>query len=280
MRCEEVTDYLRTLCGVSIPGDDLGYLHGDGSADCTGVACLWMATTAALDRCCREKLNLVVVHEALLQGFQASRWYPDPPADAKAVNRTKIERLDRGRLNVFRVHSAWDNAPDGHGVPDACAAALGWTQLHAASEFCRVWRIEPTRLGWLAEQVGQAMARDLGHGPIRTRPRLFGDPRRMIERVGLAIGGFGGNQLHMPYHLAEMGAETIITGDLVEEFAIVAAELGLGVIGTLHSWTEEFAVAGQARLLREHFAGLRVMHWRTGVESFAPGPIADDAANA
>lgn len=270
MNCVEITDYLKSLCGPPLPGDPLGYLHGDGQADCTGAACVWQATAAALELAAESGLNLVITHEALWIRFQESGWYPDTPADDKPMNRRLTKALADGGIHVFRAHSAWDNAPNGNSVPDQCAAALGWNDLHALSQFLRVYRIPPTRLGWLGELVGQAMARDFGHGAGRTRPRVFGDPTQMVERVGLAIGGFGGNQVNMPYHLADLGAQAIVCGDMIEHFAAAAADCGLGVIETLHSWTEEHAIRRQARLLRDQFPGLRVMYWPTGIETFWP----------
>jgi putative NIF3 family GTP cyclohydrolase 1 type 2 len=94
--------------------------------------------------------------------------------------------------------------------------------------------------------------------------RFFGDPEREVRRIAPLIGGFGGNQFSIPEEVHRLGAEAIVAGDLVEYVTLHALELGLGVVETLHSATENPALQRLAELLGARFHGVPVRYIESG----------------
>jgi putative NIF3 family GTP cyclohydrolase 1 type 2 len=101
--------------------------------------------------------------------------------------------------------------------------------------------------------------------------RIFGDPAKRIRRFAFLIGGFCGNQWHMPQAAMEMGAEAIIIGEMNEFIAIAALEMGLPVIESLHSVSEIPGIRSQARLLAERLHPLRVEYVPSGAAALEHG---------
>jgi putative NIF3 family GTP cyclohydrolase 1 type 2 len=116
--------------------------------------------------------------------------------------------------------------------------------------------VEPTTLGALAGTVKAKLN--------LPAVRVFGDPARPLRFVTPLIGGFGGNQMSIPEEAHRLGAEVVIAGDLVEYVNLHALELGMGVIETLHSATENPAMRRLAELLQLRFPDVPTRYIESG----------------
>jgi len=261
MQAKDVSSFIETLAPVEsgIPGDENGYIFGDSDVEISGIGVTWMPTTPTLRKAASEGLNMMVVHEALFYNEQRSPWYDEPKTWAKLVNRNRIKVLLDNKMCVYRCHSNWDACPK-YGVVDAIAERLGFAKELGRSKFTRVYEIDPVSLEEFAETVRRRL-------DIPT-VRYIGDPKTVITRVAPLVGGFGGNQFNMPEMVLSMGAEAIILGDMVEYIAVHARELGLAVIETLHSTTENIGIQNLARLLAERFPSTNVKFINSGAYSF------------
>ncbi len=262
-RISDVSAYLDEICPASmgLATDSLGYLHGDGQDECTGVLCCWRPVSPVVEKAAREHLNLLVVHEALWVNEQKSGWYEDTPAEQKISNQRRRQALEKGKLHVFRLHSNWDAYPK-DGVPDQFGALLDLGPEVGRGKFTRVYEmVQPKSLGALVEHINALE----GHPAAR----LLGAPAdRKVQKVGIMSGGFGGNQNNMPEEVQRLGGDVVIVGDLVETTALNAAEIGVATIETLHSFTEEPAIRRQADMITQRFPDLRVEYVVSGIRAW------------
>jgi len=251
MQAKEISSFIEELAPMesAIPGDDNGYIFGDPNVEVSGVGVTWMPNTPAIKKAVDKGLNMMVVHESLFFPEQKSPWYEESKMWVKLVNRKRIKLLLDNRICVYRCHSNWDACPK-YGVVDAIGEKFGFSKEVARAKFSRVYKIDPISLADLAETVRRRL--DI------PSVRFIGDPKMIITKVAPLIGGFGGNQFNMPEEAWSMGAEAVILGDMVEYIAIHARELGLAVIETLHSATENPGMLSLARLLAERFPLIKV----------------------
>jgi putative NIF3 family GTP cyclohydrolase 1 type 2 len=230
-------------------GDELGFIHGNPGAAVRGIAVMWNGHSRSIQRAADLGCNLLMVHETLYYEPQAPHWYQGPQSrDQITVNRQRRDLLERHGLVVYRAHSNWD-ALAVHGVPDQAVAALGVAGLQVIGQQ-KYFKVHRMPQPWSVDDLAMRAGRSLD---LPWKPRVFGDPGRRVETFAWLIGGFGGNQLNMPQAAAELGAQCLIIGEMIEWFTIHALELGLSVIETLHSRSEIPALREQARLLAAAF---------------------------
>jgi putative NIF3 family GTP cyclohydrolase 1 type 2 len=257
IRAADVATFVEALAppDSGVPRDDNRFTFGDPATEVRGIGVTWMPTAAALREAADLGLNLLVVHEAWWFEAQHSPWYAELPAWSKPVNLGRLGLLTGNGLCLYRCHSNWDARP-GDGVADRIGPALGLEREVARGRFTRVFEVPPVALAALAARVKA----QLGLPAVR----FFGDPGREIRRIAPLIGGFGGNQFSIPEEVHRLGAEAVVAGDLVEYVTLHALELGLGVVETLHSVTENPALQRLAELLGARFPGVPVRFLESG----------------
>ena len=259
LRAIDVARYVEELAprDSGIPNDDNGFTFGNPEEEVRGMGVTWMPTKDALEQAVRLGLNLLVVHESWWHSHQNSPWYAELPAWSKKGNLGRLDLLVKHGLCLYRCHSNWD-ARAGDGVADRFGPALGLgsDKEIARGRFTRVYEIDPLSLAALAGRIKHALE--------LPGVRFFGDPDRVVGRVAPLIGGFGGNQRSMPEEVFRMGAEAIVCGDLIEDINLHALELGLGVIETLHSASENAGVKRLAELLQKRFPDMPVRYIESG----------------
>jgi len=245
------------------PKDELGFVYGNPDSPVTGIACMWKADASSIERAVQLGADMLIVHEGLFLRLHESPWYSAPAREEDILpNKLRRELLEKHGFVVYRSHSNWDALPV-DGVVDQAANALGIEGLnvHAVDKYVKVHELKrPMSVSALA---GHAKA-GLGMPWVL----VFGDEKREIKRFAFLVGGFGGNQPHMPQRAAEMGAEALIFGEMSEMLVIAALECGTPVIVTFHSASEIPALKRQAEMLRERFPGLKVEHVDSGALAF------------
>jgi len=240
------------------PKDNLGFLYGSPDTIVRGIGCLWCIDRRSLAAAVREGVNMLITHEALFLGTQVSPWYAAPGESEIQGNQHRRKVLSEQGMVVYRSHSNWDALPE-DGVVDQAISALGLSGLQVvdAQKYFRVHQLpEPMSVEALKDKVAQG----LGFFDCR----IFGNRQKEIRRFSFLVGGFGGNQYHMPQVVAELGAEAIIIGEMNEFILINALEQGMPVIETLHSVSEIPALKRQAQILTERLPGLKVVYVPSG----------------
>jgi putative NIF3 family GTP cyclohydrolase 1 type 2 len=246
-----------------IPGDQLGFIHGDPETQVTGLACIWNLHAQSIQSAVDQNANMIICHEGIWSREQTSEWYDGPDADKIHANVVRKKLLDEHQLVVYRSHSNWD-ALRTDGVPDQAVSALGieGIEIEAEQKFFKVHRLPN-------EMSVEALFDHVQKGLSYNGCRIFGDRQKRIRKFAFLIGGFGENQHHMPQAVRDLGAEAIIIGEMSEFIVIACLEMGLPVIETLHSVSEIPAIKRQATMLSEKLTDLPVHYIPSGALSYS-----------
>jgi putative NIF3 family GTP cyclohydrolase 1 type 2 len=265
LTARQIADAFEKIAPIEsgLPGDELGFIYGEPNTEVSGIACMWNAHAKSIQRAIDYGHNMLIVHEALFYHPQESGWYDGPENSEDIVaNRKRRALLDEHGIAVYRSHSNWD-ALAIDGVPDQAVKALGIGELEVvgSQRFFRVHRLP-------RDFTVADLATVAGRGLDVEDVRIYGDRNRSIRNFAFLIGGFGGNQVHMPQAASEMGAEAIIIGEILEWVVIAALECGLEVIATVHSSSEIPAIRRQAEMLSDEFPDLPVEYIHSGMLGF------------
>jgi putative NIF3 family GTP cyclohydrolase 1 type 2 len=260
----QVADVFEQIASLDsgVPGDQLGFLFGDPAQVVTGVGCVWNVDLRSIGVCIEQGLNFILCHEAPWLPEQKSPWYDGPAADEIVSNRSRRELLEKQRMVVYRSHSNWDVLA-GDGVADQAVAALPLKGLLevARQRFFSVQELpEPMSVRKLTSRVE--------HGLGMPGCRIWGNPWQEVRRFAFLIGGFGSNQWNIPQAARQLGAETIIIGEMTEQLVVGALEQGLIVIQTLHSASEVPGIRRQAEVLAARLPEIPVRYVPSGLLAF------------
>jgi putative NIF3 family GTP cyclohydrolase 1 type 2 len=184
---EEVIGRIKRNIGVEWKPDSVDSVKaGDPSAIVKGIVTTSMATMAVLQQTVKAGANVVITAQPTFFGRAD---VPAPPAGRGAANQAaappdpvftgKHEFITRNNLVVFRLSDHWrQRQPDP--LAQGIAAVLRWSKYQSAGEPLR-FEIPAVRLDALAGQVKNALR---SRGGIR----VVGDPRTMVQRIGLLPG--------------------------------------------------------------------------------------------
>ncbi len=253
MKIREVGDYLDGISPfIEKERTCDGWIVGDPDRELTAMAVAWMGTVEVIKEAGEAKANLLVVHEPL--------FYPDNtpdkaiPSSSKPVNVVRKKLLDEYGIVAYRCHDAWDTYPD-IGVVDGWAQALGLGERVGGDTGAPVYEIPKVRLGDLAREVNKTMELD--------GVRVVGDLNRVVSRIGLGIGAWGG--LGTMERLLLAGADVMIVGETVDWRTIRSAvDSGLAMIETSHAASEKYGIRNLARRLKAVFAPAPVHYIEVG----------------
>ncbi|MGI5915657.1 MAG: Nif3-like dinuclear metal center hexameric protein [Anaerolineae bacterium] len=263
-RVADVLAYIHEIAPLEtgIPDDEYGLVAGSEDRLVRRGGVCWLPDSRVLARMAADGVDIVVSHEHLWQWDHPSPWYGHavPQENKPAQIRRRAFFRDTGAAAI-RLHSPWDARRD-DGITDRCAAWLGLGERLAAEKYTAVYGVPPMTLAALTRQISELM-------PPLAPARLFGPPERIVRRVGVAIGGFGGNQWNIAEEFAYLGAEVIVFGDMVEQLALNALELNIPVIETLHSLSEEPGMRVLCDLLAARFPEIDWRFYPSGISQYA-----------
>jgi putative NIF3 family GTP cyclohydrolase 1 type 2 len=183
----EVIERIKKNIGIEWKLDSVdGVKSGDPSAIAKGIVTTSMATLAVLQQAVKAGANIVVTAQPT---FYARADAPTPPAGRGGANQAaarpdpifsaKNEFIIRNNLVVFRLSDHWrQRRPDP--LAQGIAAALRWSKYQSAGDPQR-FEIPALRLDALVTNVKSALR---SRGGIR----VVGDPRTMVQRIGLLPG--------------------------------------------------------------------------------------------
>ena len=183
----EVIERIRKNIGVEWKHDSVDTVKaGDPSAIVRGIVTTSMATMAVLQQAVKAGANAVITAQPTFYGRAD---LPTPPAGRgaapqaaalpDAIFSAKNEFITKNKLVVFRLSDHWRlRQPDP--LAQGLAAALGWSKYQSSGDPARV-ELPAVGLDALAGNVKRALR---SRGGIR----VLGDPKTMVQRVGLLPG--------------------------------------------------------------------------------------------
>lgn len=183
----EVIERIKKHIGIEWkPNSVDGVKAGDPSTIAKGIVTTSMATLAVLQQAVKAGANIVITAHPT---FYAGADVPTPPAGRGGANQAaappdpvftgKNAFINRNNLVVFRLSDHWrQRRPDPHA--QGIAAALRWSKYQSAGDPLR-FDIPALRLDALVSNVKTALR-------SRGGVRVVGDPRTMVQRIGLLPG--------------------------------------------------------------------------------------------
>lgn len=183
----EVIERIKKNIGVEWKLDSVDTVKaGDSSTIAKGIVTTSVATMAVLQQAVKAGANIVITAQPT---FYARADVPTPPAGRGGANQAvappdpvftaKNEFITRNNLVVFRLSDHWrQRQPDP--LAQGIAAALGWSKYQSAGDPQR-FEIPALRLDSLASRLKSALR---SRGGIR----VVGEPRTMVQRIGLLPG--------------------------------------------------------------------------------------------
>ena len=216
--------------------DNVGLLCGFPDREVTRILVVLDITLEAIREAAVMNAELIVSHHPLI--FTPMRQILENTPDGKRV----IELLQNG-ISAVCLHTNLDRL-DG-GVNTALAAALGAEPEDALDMGCTCRLPEP-----MSMEAFLAQARDaLNATDIR-----FYSSGQKAEKLAVC-GGAGGDII---YKAAELGCDTVLTGEIKHHQWIDGAQLGLNLIEAGHFATENPVTPVLTELLRERYPDVDV----------------------
>ncbi len=250
--------------------DNVGLLLGDRAASAARVMTALTVTPAVVDEVEAGNVDLLIAHHPL----------PFQPMRKITVNSAAGElvwRLCRSGTSLYSAHTAYDSAVGG--INDQWCEALGVSgvgplvpRAESAEQFGPA-----ERSGFDAEQLGPAERSGynerpgdegaIGAGrygdlpesrPAReillaaaefseaTRPRMVGDARRPVRRIGIACGS-GGSFVAAA---RRVGCDLLLTGEATFHTCLEAENTGISLAMLGHYASERFAMESLAQRLQ------------------------------
>jgi dinuclear metal center YbgI/SA1388 family protein len=234
---ESVVQFLDDLLGTRTFPDYPGAQNGlqvDAPGPVSRAGAAVDASVAAIEAAVARRVDFLVVHHGLY-------WDGLRPLTGRSYRR--VAPLIRANIALYSAHLPLDAHPE-VGNAAGLVRALG---LEVAGPF---GRFEGIHVGFQARV-------DLPRDTLRRRvEEAVGGPARLVpggpgrsQRVGVVTGG-GGSTVR---EAAELGLDTLITGEGPYHCDVDAQELGVNVIYAGHYETETFGVKALAARLERQF---------------------------
>ena len=233
---------------LAMDWDNVGLIVGDEEAEIHKVLINLDVTDAAVDRAVRSGADLILTHHPLL--FRPLRTVTEQNFIAR-----RVRELIRHDINYYAMHTNFDIA----GMADLNAEDLALRDpevLEVLGNYDDGREYGLGRIGQLEKEMTLAdLARKVKEAMKLDAVRVYGDPDRIVSRVGVSSGA---GKSAVSDALAK-DADVLITGDLDYHTAIDANARGLAMIDAGHYGTELIYITYMADYVREKFPSLTVL---------------------
>ena len=251
---QEVID----LILAEIPGDRIKNTldtlkSGEATAQVTGIATTFLATSAVIQEAVSRGANFIITHEPTYYNhLDEINWLQDDP-----VYAAKRRLLESGNVVVWRFHDYWHrHRPDG--ILTGFLRDVDWTSyVHADRDVCT---IPATTLGSVATYLKEKLGIDT--------VRVVGNLDMPCTQIGLRLGASGGrSQMAL---LSQKDVEVLVCGEVnewetteyVRDALWAGHKKGLIVLG--HAFSEEPGMDWLAEWLQSRLPELLVHHIPAG----------------
>ncbi len=248
MRVREIYAVIDGLApfATQLEYDNSGLLVGSPDQEVSGVLFALDATDAVISEAVRLGARLIVTHHPLM--FSARRRLTDEDYEGRI-----LMRLVRENISLIAAHTCLDKAPGG--MNDVLAARCSLRDI-AGEDFVRVGSLlRPTEAGNLAGELSAALG---------TTVRLMGDPRKIVEKLGLCSGSGGDEWRHARF----LGADAFLSGEIKHHFALEMVDEGMCAFECGHFATEEPGIFALADALQ---SAVNRVEYKLGIFKSATG---------
>jgi len=239
-KLKEVVDYLDSYLKISSIPDDCSNngLQVEGHAEVEKVVFGVDACIDLFDKAVELNADFVLVHHGLS--------WRDSLKRLTGLNARRLAPLFNFGISLYAVHLPLDAHPvSGHN------SKLGdMVELRERSMFFNYDGADIGVMGSLEKAVSVKELAALYDMKLGSAHRIFGDPSRMVKRLGIVSGGAGHDAIAEAFAL---GLDLFVTGEVTHEAYHVIKESGLPVLALGHYCSEMPGVLAMMELLSEKF---------------------------
>lgn len=244
-----ISEYIESIAPLSlaIPGDEVGFLLGDRNREVQAVDVLLRPTLAALNSASEVGVGMIIIHEALTYSSERVLG-EDKSMMTKKPNVDRLRVALEAKMAIYRVHTNWDDAPDGNNE-----TLLRKLNLRPVEAFTcgRVGETESTSLRAFSQHVKTSLGCD--------SIIVVGDMDCKIRKVAVVSGS--GNSFTTNIDRAyDAGADAYVSGDIKDSVARYARELDLALIDAGHYATETPGMKVLASKLQAKFSDVKIRY--------------------
>lgn len=196
--------------------DCAGLNIGDMKDEVKGILLAQNVTYSTIEECLQVGANLLITHHPCVFGEEHDEYMQSLVAKAKEYG-----------LNLYSCHTNLDCC-DG-GLNDFVAKKLGMQNVSVIDGCARQGDIKPARLKDFAEYVGKALD--------DCCVKYVGDGEKIIKKIVLCTGA-GARDEELVLFAENNGVDCIIGGESKLSIALMAKDLGVGVIDVGHYTSE------------------------------------------
>ncbi|MCD6408456.1 Nif3-like dinuclear metal center hexameric protein [bacterium] len=201
-----------------------------------GICVCWMISNKVMKECLKNNLNLIISHEDLF--FPPE--YASQKKEKGIASKKRVAFLKKNKISFVRLHTLIDR----HYVFDIFARELNLKKPLIIDGYYRVYKIENTTLGSLAETVKKKFK--------VSYVRIIGNENKKVKRIGILVGGLGlsinGNFID---EILSYGVDTVVAGEIDEYSMRAFQDLGIGAVEVGHEVSEEPGIKVFTKDLKE-----------------------------
>lgn len=239
----EITSYLDEMLKLSDFSSDCSNngLQFEGRQDVKKIAFTVDATAESFRKAIEANADMLFVHHGISwgNGFKC----------ITGLDAQRIKLLAKNDLSLYAVHLPLDaHSGIGHNARLAAMAELRYTapfgDYHGKKIGVRGELPESMTVEELAKKIDLIL-------PSTDEYRIFGDPARKVNRIGIISGGGAYQEAFM--EMKELGLECLITGEMTHEAVSFAKEADSSVIRFGHYRSETPGVLAVMSDVKRYF---------------------------
>ena len=226
--------------------DSAGLNAGDIQSEVKGILLAQNATYSTLEECAQVGANLLITHHPCVFGEEPDEYMQSLVAKAEEL-----------RLNLYSCHTNLDCCVGG--LNDCVAKKIGMQNVSVIDGCARQGNVKPTRLEDLAKRVGKT----LNDGCVK----YAGDGEKIVEKVALCAGA-GARDEQLVVYAKDNGIDCIIGGESKLSIALMAKDMGVGIIDVGHYTSEIACIEIFKEWLNEYKYMIKVS--KTDIDPYKP----------
>ena len=228
VKLREITSYLDEMLNLQDFSSDCSNngLQFEGRDTVKKIAFAVDGTAESFRKAVEENADMLFVHHGISWGSGYKR--------ITGLDAERIKLLAKNDLSLYGVHLPLDaHAGIGHNARLAAMAELCYItpfgDYHGKKIGFRGELSSPVTVEELAKRIDLLL-------PSTGKYQIFGDPGRMISRVGIISGGGAYTEAFM--EMKELSLECLVTGEMTHEAVSYAKETNASVIRFGHYRSE------------------------------------------
>ncbi len=253
IKAQEISKFLEEIAPKSLAyeGEEFDFIFGEESKEIKTIGVTWRPTIEVLEKAAKNNVDLLITHEPL---FHSEKSVIIPKENLKfPPNIKRKEILSKNNILVYRLHSQWDDAPEGNN--ETLVKLFGLRNV-IKIPYGRVGDIDSRSLSDFVNIVKNK----LGCQKVLVTEN---DKIKTVKKVAV-VSGSGNSLIEIIESVKQNNADVLVSGDIADGRARFATEIGLTLIDAGGYFTENPGTKNLFGILKKKFPELDVIFLDTG----------------